>query len=105
MNRSETNEAEAFRQVILPALEHLVRLEAYFRLNGLTSLSEAMDEVLGVADDMMQRSGGDKGTALTPSSGGEPEGGNADAPTPDAVDRSRCSAGSMQEKRGRAALG
>ncbi|MCQ8185631.1 hypothetical protein [Parvularcula maris] len=47
--------SERSRKLVEPALEHLVRLEAYFRLNGLAELAEKTEAVLAEAERLMRR--------------------------------------------------
>jgi hypothetical protein len=77
--------------LVKQALPHLVRLEAFFRMNELTPLAEGMEEVLLTAEKM-----------LTASSTGD---GQGDARSRAVQDQQPCNAESMQERHGRAALG
>lgn len=44
------------RDIIAPALDHLIRLEAYFRINELPRLAEGLDQVLLDAEKIMTES-------------------------------------------------
>jgi hypothetical protein len=55
VSADERAEAERARALLQPALEHLIRLEAYFRLNGLSTLAEKTETVLQEAETMMVR--------------------------------------------------
>lgn len=80
-------------RVIKPALEYLIRLEAYFRVHGLDRLSDGIDRVLVEAEDMLNES-------LS-----EPWGDSAGAQPQADQDLSPCTAGSTPETRDRAIPG
>lgn len=49
--------------IVRPAVPQLIRLEAYFRANGLEELSEAVDGVLSTAEKIMQSAADDVSAA------------------------------------------
>ena len=90
----------AIRATIKPALGHLIRLEAYFRVNGLEELSEGLEAVLGRAEALLLALP-DELTGPQPAIAD----GTDDARQPDDQDPRQHSAASTPAKRGRAALG
>lgn len=100
-NGQDSLNARDYLTLLRPALPHLVRLEAYFRINGLDDLSEDLERALNRAEEMLANS-----ARIARSDGAEPPvGDNDDAHPSDDRDQSRYNAASMPERRDRAALG
>jgi hypothetical protein len=66
-------EGETQRRLLEPALEHLIRLEIYFRLNGLDGLASGMEAVLQEAEGIMVRSKPKRRPASGKASSGDTE--------------------------------
>lgn len=92
IKREFPSEEERVRSLVVPALQHLIKLESYFRINGVERISHHLEAALVEAESITQ----------VPRA---PADGNGDAPSSSDQDQSRCTSGSKQETHGRAALG
>lgn len=89
-------EAERARGLVAPALEHIIKLEEYFRVHGLDPIATRLEATLQECELIM--------TGAKPH-GGAPADGSGDAPPTVGQDPQRYNAELTPETGGRAALG
>ena len=97
----ETLSSKDYLTLLRPALPHLVRLEAYFRINGLEDLSADLDRALSRAEQLLA----ERSSRSTRGFDGSPGGGNGGVPPSDDPDQSPYNAASTPGTHGRAILG
>ena len=89
-------EVERARDLVAPALEHIIKLEEYFRVHGLPLIANQLEATLQECEHVM--------TGARPRAGSHGDG-NGDAPPQGDRDPQPYTAGSTPKTGDRAALG